>query len=366
MREVSQDVRKLAMFTDIHWGARGNEEQHNRDNLEFVQWFISQLPKDVSHIGFLGDWFESRSAINILTLDYAVRGMKLLNELDVPIIFITGNHDLHRRHTRDVHSLQAFNEFKNVTLIDEPTMYRSDKMNALAVPYMFDHEYPKLAVDSLEADFLLGHFEFKGFVVTGQGKVMDHGPDHTPFRHAKKVFSGHFHKRQALDNVMYIGNPFGTNFGDSGDTERGCAHYDSYADKVDLLNWDYGPKYLKVTLNDVLEDKWKPVPRMRVKCLLDADIAYSQAQELRDALMKEHNLRDFILEEDRDAKQALIEGETVTDAKLIEQFDSIDELVTSLLKAGAEDPLFKEQYDINTLVAMYDGLIIEEQEGEGK
>lgn len=365
MLEIGQEIRKLAMFTDIHWGARGNEEQHNKDNLEFVEWFIKQLPADVSHIAFLGDWFESRSAINILTLDYAVRGMKLLNELEIPIIFITGNHDLHRRHTRDVHSLQAFNEFKNVTLIDQPTMYKGSKLKALAVPYMFDHEYPKLAVDSLEADFLLGHFEFQGFVITGQGKTLDHGPNHTAFRHAKKVFSGHFHKRQALDNVLFIGNPFGTNFGDAGDTERGCVHYDALKDDVTCLNWVDGPKYLKVTLNDVLEDKWKPVPRMRVKCLLDADIAYSQAQELREALIKEHNLRDFILEEDREAKQALIEGETVADAKLIEQFDSIDELVTTLLKAGAEDPLFKETYNIDTLVSLYDGLIIEETEGEG-
>jgi hypothetical protein len=29
-------IRKLLMFTDIHFGARNNSDQHNLDNLDYI------------------------------------------------------------------------------------------------------------------------------------------------------------------------------------------------------------------------------------------------------------------------------------------------------------------------------------------
>jgi hypothetical protein len=48
---------------------------------------------------------------------------------------------------------------------------------------------------------------------------------------------------------------------------------------------------------------------MKVKCTIDANVGYQEASELRDAMISAYDLRDFVLEEDRAAKQGLLEGQ---------------------------------------------------------
>lgn len=353
----SSKLTKIAMFTDIHWGVRGNSVQHNHDNLDYLDWFISALPKDVSHIAFLGDWFENRSAVNVQTLSMSAEGIKKLDKLGLPIFFITGNHDLYKRNTRDIHSLTIFENVKHVILIEEPVSVNNEQ---LFLPYIFDHEYSALVSAINEHSSVYGHFEFNGFVLTGFNTVMDRGQDHRLISHPKKVFSGHFHKRQVMDNVCYIGNTFPTNFGDADDVARGMATYDVAKDKVEFTDWPECPKFTKVKLSDVIAEKWAPAAKMRVKCIVDIDISYTEAQELREALISAHDLRDLVLEEDREAKQGLVEGDSskVTEVHDL-KFDSIDELVTSQLEAAINDSSTKGKYDVQLLLDIYKDLKVE-------
>lgn len=354
----SPKIETIAMFTDIHWGMRSNSIAHNQDNLDYLDWFIANLPKTTTHIAFLGDWFENRSSINVQTLSMSVDGLRKLDKLDLPILFITGNHDLYKRHTRDIHSLNAFNSVKNVNIIEEPTSINGEQ---LFLPFLFDHEFNGL-VDEINAhSSVYGHFEFNGFVLTGHSIIMEHScQNHKLLKQPKRIFSGHFHKRQTIDNVHYIGNTFPTNFSDADDTGRGMAIYDVDKDKVAFKDWADCPKYTKTKLSDVLSSKWVAQAKTRVKCVVDVDIAYTEAQELREAMIAMHGLRDFALEEDREVKQGLIEGDTtkVTEAHDM-KFDSIDELVISQLEAAVNDGATKGKYDVKMLLDIYKGIKIE-------
>jgi hypothetical protein len=201
--------------------------------------------------------------------------------------------------------------------------------------------------------------------MTGYNMIMEHGPDPTAFKGPKKIFSGHFHKRQANENIVYVGNAFPMDMGDAGDSARGCAFYELATDKVNFYDWADCPKYLKVSIDEILNDTWKPKPKMKVKCIINNEVTYTQAQELKEVLIKEYDLRDFILDENRELKQGLLEGDTakVTDV-LDATFDSIDELVVTQLKLAIEDPLFKETYNVDTLVKLYESLNVELKEGE--
>lgn len=333
---------------------------HNRDCVDFVMWFCEQV-KEIkpTHVGFLGDWFESRSAINIETLHYSYEALKLLDELNIPVLFVVGNHDLYRRTTRDVHSVGLFNELKNFTVVDKPMVIDG----CLFSPFLFEHEYPNLAEhNALPAWF--GHFEFSGFYITGYNTLLERGPSHKSFSGPKKIFSGHFHKRQANDNVVYIGNTFPMDFGDAGDNERGMAVYDLPNDKVEFKNWEACPKYVKINLDQVMEDKWKPSPKLKVKCIVNTDISYTDAQELRESLIKEHDLRDFILEEDRAVKQGLLESDTVKVDITGTDYANVDDLVVKQLEAAAEDTAFKDKYNVELLVDLYKGLKVESKVDE--
>jgi len=351
-------IKKIGMFTDIHFGRRSNSRVHNQDCLDFIKWFCAQVNDgQYTHLAFLGDWFESRSAINIETLEYSYRALQLLNDLGLPVYFCVGNHDLHRRTTREVHSVRMFNELKNFVVIDKPTVID----NLLFSPFLFEDEYSQL-LEHNELYAFFGHFEFKNFVLTGHSHVAQHGPDHKLFSGPKKIFSGHFHKRQTQDNVVYIGNAFPMDFGDASDNDRGMCTYYVEDDRVTFTNWSDCPKYYKTTLSNVLSEKWKPLPKMKVKCTIDAELGYQEAQELREAMVSMYQLRDFVLEEDRAAKQGLLEGDTVVVDETMLDFGSIDDLVVKHLETVTGDK--KVQIDGQLLVEIYKSLPIDITEGD--
>lgn len=323
-------LKKVAMFTDIHFGKKNNSILHNQDCLDFVEWFCGNVKNDsnITHVVFMGDWFENRNSVNVLTLNFAHEALKRLNALGLPVYIIVGNHDLYHRENRKVFSTKIFDEFKNIVLVNDPITIEE---TILVAPFMFKHEYPEL-VKFNNMKYWMGHFEFRNFVVTGSDRRMEHGPDHTAFTGPTYIFSGHFHKRQANDNVVYIGNCFPMDYGDAWDDARGMCVLDTQTEDVDFIDWEDCPKYRKVKLSDVLTDPELTFPpKCRVRCIIDADIGYSEAQQLRDELTKGLGLREFSLEENLYEKKDAIAGE-----EMMENFDlsSLNDAVVKMLQSG--------------------------------
>ena len=323
------------MFTDIHWGCRNNSDQHNQDCTEYVDWFISQVKKNKCNtIIFMGDWFENRNAINVATLNASYDALDKLNKLELPIYFLVGNHDLYHRNDRVQFSTYHYTQFSNVILTYEPLIDRLDNEKCIFFPYLFDTEYPNAAamIKTHKPKYVFGHFEFKNFVVTGSDRMMEHGPDHKVFKGPTYIFSGHYHKRQANDNIIYIGNTFPTNFGDAWDENRGMAILDTKTEDVDFINWEDCPTFRKVKLSDVLNDSTLQFPpKCRVQCIIDTDITYSDAQSFKDEMLKAGNFREFSLEEDSvDKKNAIHGEETIDDLDL----SLLNDAVITMLKTG--------------------------------
>lgn len=329
---MNKPVKKTACFTDIHFGKRNNSIQHNDDCLAFIDWFCKKVETegDVSHIIFLGDFFENRNAVNVLTLDYAHEGLKRLDSLGLPVYVLVGNHDLHHRENRKVYSTKVFNDIRNVTIISEPTVI--DK-NTLLCPFLFKNEYPSLAKFSLQK-YWYGHFEFRNFVITGTSRLMEHGPDHSQFAAQKYIFSGHYHRRQTRDNVIFMGNCFPMDFGDVHDSERGMMFVNHDTEEVCFENWENCPTFIKTKLSDVVEGRWDPKPHARVSCLLDMEITYSEAQILKDTFVQEFNLREFVIEENVEEKKNAVAG----DEEALESLDmtSLEETVRTMLETGIQ------------------------------
>jgi DNA repair exonuclease SbcCD nuclease subunit len=218
-------------------------------------------------------------------------------------------------------------------------------------PYLFKSEYPATAASIIKHNpkYVFGHFEFRNFVVTGTDRKMDHGPDHTQFSKPKYVFSGHFHKRQALDNVIYIGNTFPTNYGDAWDDARGMAILTTETEDVDFIDWADCPKYRKVKLSDVLGDPTLKFPsKCRVRCVVDIDIGYTEAQALKEEMIKTLGLREFSLEENINEKKDLLHGNSDYEDDL--DLSSIDDAVIKLLSTGVTPTA---SIDPNKLVQIY-------------
>lgn len=343
--------KKAAMFTDIHFGRKNNSEMHNKDCLNFIEWFIARVKEDpeIDCIIFLGDWHEHRSAINGSTLRYSYAGAKLLNELGIPVFVVIGNHDLYNRNNREIYTTNPFDALSNFTLINEAPLVL-EKNKAVIFPYLFESEYhtvmPEYAVKS---DVVFGHFEFKGFVVTGESRVMEHGPEHTTFSHPKRIFSGHFHKRQEKDNVIYIGNAFPGDFGDANDFKRGMATYTFDTDDVEFTDWADCPKYIKADLSEILESP-KSILKMnaRVKTLIDIEMSFEEGMELKEKLIKRFKLRELTFEEPNDIQEALTDTEFNLEGY---EMESTTNIVKEMLRQIKSDKISPE-----TLVKIYEEL----------
>ena len=341
-------MKKGAVFTDIHWGKKANSVTHNQDCTNYVDWFCKKVRSDpsINYIAFLGDWNENRSALNIATLKASYYGAKKLNELGLPIYFVVGNHDLYYRNSREIHSVVPFNEFSNFVVIDELTRVG----DVLFCPYLFHDEYPMLK-KHLDVPIWMGHFEFRGFVVTGYSITMPTGPDANDYVGPKYIISGHFHKRQAHNQVVYIGNTFPMDFGDAGDGERGMMIYDHVNDEMIFENWDDCPRYIKTTLSEILETSTNKekilVPNARVKCIVDIPITFEESTYLHQKFLDNYNLREFSMEEAPEIRTALTETETEIDWDITE-LTNVNDLVLRML-----NDIESEHIDNELLIKLY-------------
>lgn len=351
-------LKRGAFFTDIHFGRKANSQLHNDDCLKYLNWFSEQVKQyECDYVAFLGDWNENRSALNIHTLNFTHVGAKILNQLGVPVYFVVGNHDLYYRNSREVHSVIHHEVFENFTLIEEPTIIKEIKGDMLFCPYMFHEEYPSL-MKYLNVPFWAGHFEFKGFIITGYNITMPTGPDAADFKGPKYIVSGHFHKRQTQPdtNVIYIGNTFPMDFGDAGDSERGMMMYDHNADEMVFINWPECPRYVKTKLSYLIDDD-KDLSKIllehsRVNCIVDISLDFEEVNELKQLLMKQFKLRDLTFEESPEIRKALTDTDTMIDWENT-SLQSVDECVHTMLHN-----VDTEHYDKNLLINLYKDLII--------
>ena len=87
--------KKVACFTDIHFGLKSGSRTHNTDCEQFVNWFCDTAQANGCETAvFLGDWHHNRSTTDVSTMNYTVSNLERLNASFEKVFFILGNHDL--------------------------------------------------------------------------------------------------------------------------------------------------------------------------------------------------------------------------------------------------------------------------------
>lgn len=331
---------KVVCFTDIHFGLRHNSAEHNRDCVDFIDWLISEAKaRGADTCIFLGDWHHHRSNINILTLDYTMQALRKLNAAFSKTYIMVGNHDLFYREKRDIHSMVVGSEFPNIHLVDKP-LVRGD---VALIPWLVEEEWKK--VSAIKTKYLFGHLELPGFKMNAMVEMPDHGTlNSAHFEHQDYVFSGHFHKRQTKGKINYIGNPFGHNYSDVWDFERG-AMYLEWDKEPEFLDYEHGPRFISINLTALLENPDIYLkPKTYLQVTLDADITYEEAAFLRETFLSQYNVREFKLVRNQDDELAKDYEGDIT-------FKTVDQIVIEQLTNIDSDA-----FDTNKLIEIYNGL----------
>ena len=244
---MSNLFKKAAVFTDIHFGLKSNSIQHNQDCSDFVDWFIEKSKAEgCETCFFLGDWNHHRASINMHTLQFGLNALEKLNDAFEKVYFITGNHDLYYRDKRDIHSVEWAKHLKNVVIVDDFL----EEGNCVVAPWLCGDDYKLLR--QKKGKYLFAHLELPYFYMNAMIEMPDHGGANTDhLGHFDKVFTGHFHKRQARKNVWYMGNAFPHNYADAGDDARGMMIL-GWDEEPEFHSWPNQPVYRVYKLSEVL------------------------------------------------------------------------------------------------------------------
>jgi len=330
------------VFTDIHFGLKGNSRIHNDDCEEFVDWFIEQAKEQGCETAiFCGDWHHNRNSLNLTTMDATIRSLEKLGAAFEKFYMFVGNHDLYYKDKRDVASTMFGKHIKGVTFVDE--IYEED--DVALVPWLVGDEWKK--VQKIKAKYMFGHFELPNFYMNALVKMPDHGelrPEH--FANQEYVFSGHFHKRQQQGKIHYLGNAFPHNYADAWDDARGMMILDKENDAEPVyINWPDCPKYRTVKLSRLIDEQATLIKsKMYLRVELDLPISYEEASFIKETFLSEHGCREITLIPQKQVEEISTELD-------IAQFESVDQIV-----AGEISALDTENFNKKTLLEIYNEL----------
>ena len=325
--------KKAAVFTDIHFGLKGNSKVHNQDCEDFIDWYIATAKANGCETGiFCGDWHHNRNSLNLTTMDATIRSMEKLGAAFEQFFFFDGNHDLYYKDKRTVNSTAFARHIPGITFINELTTIE----DVTIVPWLVGDEWKNLK--NLKSKYVFGHFELPSFYMNAMVQMPDHGELRAEdFVNQKYVFSGHFHKRQQQGAVHYLGNAFPHNYADAWDDDRGMMILDRENDKApDYINWLECPKYRTVKLSRLIDEANTFIKNnMYLRVNLDLPISYEEASFIKETFITQYNCREISLIPQKQL-------EDITTQLDIAQFESVDQIVAGEIAAIDSDNFNKK------------------------
>jgi hypothetical protein len=310
--------------------------------LEFFVWMVDQVENpEECELNILGDVFHKRDKISVDTINYAISGVEYLAEHFPQVNIIVGNHDMFHRDRIDVNSVNMFKHIKNVRVIGE-MIHEGD---VVYTPWIVDQkQYDDLIkyTKKHKVKYIFGHFEFSTFRLN-DNYIMEHGMTHKSLKHIDKIFTGHYHGRQEVDNVIYVGNPFPYDYNDANDSAKGFCEFDKSTGEHTFT--DYNTiEVTSIDYNDFLEADFTGTEDMdfskdSLRIVINNDISDEDFDKLRETL-ESRNFRDTKIVYKRSAAKNVVEENTelssdrilTVDETVLEHIKNIDESNTTVNK----------------------------------
>jgi DNA repair exonuclease SbcCD nuclease subunit len=265
-----QHAKRAIIISDTHLGARSNS----------VEWL--DVMKDWFHEDFIpkvkenyrpgdilihcGDVFDNRQSVNLLVLHEGIRLFEELSKIFVDGIYvIAGNHDVMRKTTNDVSSLDTLKYIPNVNILKEPVLADFSTTTALFMPWRTNDEEEKVCLKDFEAhncNYLFCHTNIRNLRFDGS-RTVDEGLNLSDIQSFQRVYSGHIHWGQHRGNVTMVGNPYQMTRSDAGN-KKGWYILDLESGNEEFVENEYSPRFIRIYLNRFLD---KSLAELKAACL---------------------------------------------------------------------------------------------------
>jgi DNA repair exonuclease SbcCD nuclease subunit len=269
---------RIALVGDIHVGVNKNSEDFFNSTVSWFVEFISKLEQEkINHVFILGDWHHYRDEISVKALDLSSHIMNLFPK-NIHVHILTGNHDCYFKDNSDIHSLQMFKGWENVTIYDKVTTLTTPQGSKTITVVPWGCEA------SGKCDYVFGHFEINNFKMNNY-TICNNGVDSTEMLKSQAdVYTGHFHKYQKKEyktgSITYVGSPIQHNFNDVGNKNGFHILNCETGDCEFVENSDEFSKFIQVKLSKISDFDFDLVKNNYVKLIVDKDVKESLLEKL--------------------------------------------------------------------------------------
>lgn len=253
------EAKRAFIVSDTHFGARSNSVEWldvMRD--WFYEDFIPRVKSEYRPGDILihcGDVFDNRQSVNLLVLHEGIRLFEELSKIFVDGIYvIAGNHDVMRKTTNDVSSLDCLKYIPRVNILKEPVIADFGTTKALFMPWRTNDEEERKCLEDnkvQELQYLFCHTNIRNLKFDNSRNV-EEGLNLTDLIKFRRVYSGHIHWGQKRGNVTMVGNPYQMTRSDAGN-QKGWYILDLENGEETFIENDYSPKFIRVHLNKFLD-----------------------------------------------------------------------------------------------------------------
>lgn len=257
---------KLLLISDIHLGAKNNNEKFLENSKKYFMTDVCDVieKESIDVLFILGDLFDNRLSINVLVKHTALEILNhILNKFpNVQIKILCGNHDLYYKNTLEVSSLNIFKQFNpRVEVINKIKQFDFDGCSTVAVPWLVEGSKNEIAFKKIVNEWktkqrkmfslCLGHFHVNGFEIV-KGVIENKGLSQKDFEAFDTVFSGHFHIRNKIENIQYLGCPYEITWNDW-KNRKGLTVFNTKTKESTFYENTSSPKHIELKLS-VLEE----------------------------------------------------------------------------------------------------------------
>jgi hypothetical protein len=173
-------------------------------------------------------------------------------------------------------------------------------------------------------------------------QMPDHGQlQRSHFVNQEYVFTGHFHKRQQSNNIVYIGNAFPHNYADAGDDDRGMMLLE-WGGKPEYITWPDQPVYRTYKLSQIIDNPDKLLKeKMHCRVTIDLPLTFEESNFVKEQFIPQYKLRELMLIPEK------VEVES-NNIEIDVSFESVDTIVMNQINA-----IDSETYDKGLLLEIY-------------
>jgi len=258
-------MSRIWMVSDTHLGCRSNSVMWlNIIEDYFFNFFIPLVKKEYKTgdvLFHLGDVFDNRQSINLAAQDLGIRVFEELSKIFSETHIIVGNHDIMKKNSNDISSVDCLKYIPKVTVHKEPKILEFPGVKCLLMPWRRDSAHEKETLESIKGkiDYMFCHTETQGVQTSPSTRHLhEGGNDLNTFKRFKRVYSGHIHYRQEKENFILVGNPYQMTRSDRGN-QKGIYILDLSTGEHQFIQNKRSPVFIRYYINDILERRMEDI-----------------------------------------------------------------------------------------------------------